>query len=86
MISDEIQSGIGRDGENFWAFKTDGIEPDIITIGKGLGNGMPISAVICTEDIFDSFTQTKKFIFHTYGCHLLSVTSAIGVLDIINED
>jgi len=85
-ISDEIQSGIGRNGKSFFAFDYNGIEPDIVIMGKGIGNGMPISVVIATEDIFESLLKTNKFVFHTYGANLMSVTSAIGVMDTITDE
>lgn len=48
-IGDEVQTGFGRVGENFWAFQYYGVIPDIVTVGKAMGNGFPVSAVICTK-------------------------------------
>ena len=48
-IGDEVQTGFGRIGENFWAFEYYGVVPDILTIGKAMGNGFPIAAVVCTK-------------------------------------
>lgn len=50
-IADEVQTGFGRVGENFWAFEYYDIRPDIVTVGKAMGNGFPVSAVICTKEI-----------------------------------
>lgn len=48
-IGDEVQTGFGRVGENFWAFEYYGVVPDIVVVGKAMGNGFPVSAVICTK-------------------------------------
>ena len=48
-IGDEVQTGFGRIGENYWAFEYYGVVPDILTIGKAMGNGFPVAAVICTK-------------------------------------
>jgi 4-aminobutyrate aminotransferase-like enzyme len=48
-IGDEVQTGFGRVGETFWAFQYYGVIPDIVTVGKAMGNGFPVSAVICTR-------------------------------------
>jgi len=65
VISDEVQSGLGRNGKTFFACEYNGFEPDIITMGKGIGNGIPLGVVLATEDIFESLLKTNKFIFHT---------------------
>lgn len=48
-IGDEVQTGFGRIGEAFWAFEYYGVTPDIVSIGKAMGNGFPVSAVVCTK-------------------------------------
>lgn len=48
-IGDEVQTGFGRLGENYWAFEYYGVVPDILTVGKAMGNGFPVAAVICTQ-------------------------------------
>ena len=86
VIADEIQTGYGRMGESYWAYEMSGVEPDMVVIAKGLGCGFPISAVVAKESIFDSFNQTGKFIFSTYGANPVSAAAANAVLDIIEEE
>ena len=73
-------------GESYWAYEMSGVEPDMVVIAKGLGCGFPISAVVAKESIFDSFNQTGKFIFSTYGANPVSAAAANAVLDIIEEE
>ena len=68
IIADEVQSGLGRTGNNFWGFMEYNLIPDIVTVGKGLGNGYPLGAVICSEKIseklggyFSTFGGNKNF-------------------------
>jgi len=83
VIADEIQTGLGRMGHpNFWGYQMSGIEPDVVIVGKGLGNGFPISAVVCKESVFARFAETKKFIFSTYGANCVAAAVASEVLDV----
>ena len=72
IIADEVQSGLGRSGSNMWAFMEYGLVPDIVTVGKGLGNGYPMGAVICSQDISDKLGGY----FSTFGGN--PVSCAIG--------
>ena len=54
---DEVQVGFGRAGSHFWAFETQGVVPDIVTLGKLMGNGHPLAAVITTPEIADAFAN-----------------------------
>lgn len=83
VIADEIQCGLRRMGSHFWGFEMNGIEPDMVLIGKGLGNGLPISAIVARDDIFDEFSKTGKFIFDTYGGNPLIASGATAVLDTV---
>lgn len=56
-IADEVQTGFGRVGSHFWSFEHYGILPDIIVMGKAMGNGFPISAVVCRKEIADAFKE-----------------------------
>ena len=53
-----MQTGFGRLGSNFWAFEYYGVEPDIVTVGKAMGNGYPVSAVVCTTEIAEAYRGT----------------------------
>lgn len=64
-IADEVQVGFGRVGTHMWAFETQGVVPDIVTMGKPMGNGHPVAAVITTPEIAKSFTDTGVEYFNT---------------------
>lgn len=82
-IGDEVQTGFGRLGENFWAFEYYGVVPDILTIGKAMGNGFPVSAVVCTKEIAESYKKKGIEYFSTFGGNPLAVTAVSSVLDVI---
>lgn len=65
VIADEVQVGFGRVGTHYWAFETQNVVPDIVTIAKPMGNGHPVGAVITTQQIADSFTATGVSYFNT---------------------
>ena len=65
-IADEVQIGFGRTGSHFWGFETQKILPDIVTIGKSMGNGHPISALITTRNIANSFNNGMEY-FNSFG-------------------
>ena len=74
-IADEVQVGLGRVGSHFWAFETQNAIPDIVTMGKPIGNGHPLAAVVTTRAIAESF-QTGMEYFNTFGGN--PVSCAIG--------
>ncbi|WP_034041711.1 aminotransferase class III-fold pyridoxal phosphate-dependent enzyme [Wocania ichthyoenteri] len=74
-ISDEVQTGCGRMGKTFWGFQLHNIVPDIVTIGKPLGNGHPIAAVACTQEVAEKFANGMEY-FNTFGGN--PVSCAIG--------
>ena len=86
VIADEIQTGFGRMGKSYWAYEMSGIEPDIITVAKGLGCGFPISAVVAKESVFKHNDDTGKFVFSTYGANPVSAAAACAVLDVVKEE
>jgi 4-aminobutyrate aminotransferase-like enzyme/Ser/Thr protein kinase RdoA (MazF antagonist) len=84
-IADEIQTGFGRIGSDFWAFESQGVVPDIVTVGKPMGNGHPIGAVITTPEIAESFDNGMEF-FSTYGGNPVSSAIGLAVLDVLEEE
>jgi 4-aminobutyrate aminotransferase-like enzyme len=84
-IADEVQTGYGRIGTHFWGFEKYEVVPDIVVLGKPIGNGHPIGAVITTRAIADSFNNGMEF-FSTFGGN--NVSSAIGlkVLEVLQEE
>jgi alanine-glyoxylate transaminase/(R)-3-amino-2-methylpropionate-pyruvate transaminase len=83
-IVDEVQTGFTRTGSNYWGFQSQAVLPDIIVLGKGIGNGFPLSAVVARRDIADAMTA-KKF-FNTYGCNPVSCAAGRAVLRAVDDD
>ena len=84
-IVDEVQVGFGRVGDSFWGFELQGVVPDIVTLGKPIGNGHPIGAVVCTREVADKFNNGMEF-FSSFGANQVSMAIAQEVLNVVNED
>ena len=84
-ISDEVQTGIGRMGKTFWGFQLHNLIPDIVTIGKPLGNGHPIAAVACTKEVAQKFANGMEF-FNTFGGNPVSCSIATEVLKEVKKE
>ena len=84
-IADEVQTGLGRMGTSFWAFEDQGVVPDIVVMGKPLGNGHPIGAVATTRAIADAFDNGMEF-FSTFGGNTVSCAVGIAVLDVLRDE
>ena len=84
-IADEVQTGYGRIGTHFWAFEKYGVVPDVVVLGKPIGNGHPIGAVITTQAIADSFDNGMEF-FSTFGGNNVSCAIGLQVLKIVQEE
>lgn len=84
-IADEVQTGFGRVGTHFWAFETQGVVPDIVTMGKPIGNGHPLAAVITTPAIAASFANGMEY-FNTFGGNPVSCAIGMAVLDVIEQE
>jgi 4-aminobutyrate aminotransferase-like enzyme len=84
-IADEVQTGFGRVGSNFWAFEEHEIVPDIVTLGKPMGNGHPIAAVITTKKIADTFNNGMEY-FNSFGGNPVSCAVGNAVLDVMEKD
>ncbi|MDE2981934.1 MAG: aminotransferase class III-fold pyridoxal phosphate-dependent enzyme [Gemmatimonadota bacterium] len=78
-VADEVQVGFGRVGDAFWAFELQGVVPDIVTLGKPMGNGHPVAAVVTTRKIADSFANGMEY-FSTFGGNPVSCAAARAVL------
>ena len=85
VIADEVQTGFGRVGEEFWAFELLGVVPDIVTLGKPIGNGHPLGAVITTREIANSFDNGMEY-FNTFGGNPVSCAVGNAVLDVIEGE
>jgi len=84
-IADEVQTGLGRIGTDFWAFEKYGVVPDIVVLGKPIGNGHPIGAVITTPEIAESFDNGMEF-FSTFGGNNVSCAIGLAVLEVVEEE
>jgi 4-aminobutyrate aminotransferase-like enzyme len=84
-IVDEVQVGFGRAGSHFWAYETQGVVPDIVTLGKPMGNGHPLAAVITTAEIADAFANGMEY-FNTFGGNPVSCAIGMAVLDVIEDE
>ncbi len=85
FIADEVQSGFGRMGTQFWGHRHHGVVPDFITIGKPAGNGHPIGAVVTRPEILDHFTSLGPF-FSTFGGNNVACAAGLAVLDVIEDE
>jgi 4-aminobutyrate aminotransferase-like enzyme len=84
-IADEVQVGFGRVGTHFWGFETQDIVPDIVTMGKPIGNGHPLAAVVTTPEIAASFNNGMEY-FNTFGGNPVSCAIGLAVLDVIADE
>jgi 4-aminobutyrate aminotransferase-like enzyme/Ser/Thr protein kinase RdoA (MazF antagonist) len=84
-VADEVQVGFGRVGEHFWGFELDGAVPDIVTLGKPIGNGHPLGAVVTTPEIAASFETGMEY-FNTFGGNPVSAEIGLAVLDVIEDE
>ena len=84
-IADEVQTGMGRAGSHFWMFETQNVVPDIVTIGKPIGNGHPMAAVVTTEKIANAFANGMEY-FNTFGGNPVSCAIGLAVLDVIADE
>ncbi|MEM9931918.1 MAG: aminotransferase class III-fold pyridoxal phosphate-dependent enzyme, partial [Bacteroidota bacterium] len=84
-IADEVQTGMGRIGSHWWAFATEEVIPDIVVLGKPIGNGYPLAAVITTRTVADAFDNGMEY-FSTYGGNPVAMAAGLAVLDAIEEE
>uniref|UniRef100_A0A8C9WKX6 5-phosphohydroxy-L-lysine phospho-lyase n=1 Tax=Scleropages formosus TaxID=113540 RepID=A0A8C9WKX6_SCLFO len=88
VVADEVQVGFGRVGSCFWGFQLQGEDfcPDIMTMGKPMGNGHPLACVVTTQEIADTFTGNGVEYFNTFGGNPVSCAIGLAVLDVIEEE
>jgi 4-aminobutyrate aminotransferase-like enzyme/Ser/Thr protein kinase RdoA (MazF antagonist) len=83
-VSDEVQIGMGRVGEKFWGFELHDVVPDIVTLGKPLGNGHPLAAVVTTPEVAASFNNGMEY-FNTFGGNPVSAAIGQAVLEVVYD-
>ncbi|MBT2801054.1 aspartate aminotransferase family protein [Halomonas sp. ISL-56] len=85
FIADEVQPGFGRTGDAFWGFERHGLVPDIVTMGKPMGNGIPVSGLLAKDDVLAAFSDQIPY-FNTFGGNPVSMAAAQAVLNVIHEE
>ncbi len=85
LISDEVQPGLGRMGSHFWGHDALGFAPDIVTVGKPMGNGHPAAAVLARPDVMGAFRDAFGY-FNTFGGNPVSAAACLAVLDVIEDE
>jgi 4-aminobutyrate aminotransferase-like enzyme len=84
-VADEVQIGLGRVGDKFWGFELHDVVPDIVTMGKPLGNGHPLAAVVTTAEIANSFNNGMEY-FNTFGANPVSAAIGQAVLEVVHDE
>lgn len=84
-IADEVQVGFGRLGTHFWGFETQGVVPDIVVLGKPIGNGFPLAAVVTTPEIAASLDNGMEF-FSTFGGNPVACAAGLAVLEVLEGE
>jgi len=84
MIIDEVQSGFGKTGRSMWCFDSHNMVPDIVVLAKGIGNGIPLGAVVARRDVAEAMGD--KLLFHTYGANPVACAAGRAVLQVIKAD
>jgi 4-aminobutyrate aminotransferase-like enzyme len=85
FIADEVQPGFGRTGEHMWGFQRHGVIPDMVTLGKPMGNGHPVSALAARPALLSAFARQTRY-FNTFGGNSVSCAVALAVLDVIEKE
>jgi 4-aminobutyrate aminotransferase-like enzyme/Ser/Thr protein kinase RdoA (MazF antagonist) len=85
VVADEVQCGFGRIGSQLWSFAASGITPDFVTLGKPMGNGYPVAAVVTRSEIVQRFAS-KTSLFSTYGGNPVACRAALAVLDVLEDE
>jgi len=85
FVADEVQAGHGRTGDHLWSFEHYGITPDLVTLGKPMGNGYPVAAVVTRREIAEALAETTR-VFSTFGGNPVAAQAALAVLDVIEDE
>lgn len=84
-VADEVQVGFGRTGKQFWAFEQQGVCPDVVTMGKPFGNGMPLAAVVTTRKLADAFNNGIEY-FNTFGGNPVCCAAGLAMLEVLQKE
>lgn len=85
FLADEVQSGFARSGDAFWGYQRHGVDPDIVSMGKPMGNGYPVAAIGVAAEVVERFGNEVRY-FNTFGGNSVAIAAAQATLDVIQED
>ena len=85
LIADEVQAGHGRSGSHLWSFHPSGIKPDIVVMGKPMGNGFPVAALVARSELLGAVPEETE-LFSTYGGNPVACAAALAVLAVIEDE
>jgi 4-aminobutyrate aminotransferase-like enzyme len=85
FVADEVQAGFARTGEAMWGYQRHGIAPDLVTMGKPMGNGVPIAGVAARAELIERFGSDIRY-FNTFGGNSVAIAAATAVLDVLERD
>ena len=85
FIADEVQPGFGRTGDTFWGFQRHGIVPDMVSMGKPMGNGYPVAGLVMKPEVIEKFGAKARY-FNTFGGNAVAAATAMAVLDVIEDE
>jgi 4-aminobutyrate aminotransferase-like enzyme len=85
FIADEVQPGFGRLGDGMWGFARHGLEPDIVTLGKPMGNGYPVAGMVVRPEVLEPFATRMRY-FNTFGGNPVAIAAAQATLDVIGDE
>ncbi|MEZ5912979.1 MAG: aspartate aminotransferase family protein [Paracoccaceae bacterium] len=85
FIADEVQAGFGRTGSQMWGFARHGVEPDMVSLGKPMGNGYPVAGLVLRPEVVAEFGENGRY-FNTFGGNPVAVATAGAVLDVIDDE
>ena len=85
FIADEVQPGFGRTGSHMWGFQRHDLTPDIVTLGKPMGNGHPLAGMVCRPELLRTFGERSRY-FNTFGGNPVSAQVGLAVLDVMKEE
>jgi 4-aminobutyrate aminotransferase-like enzyme len=85
VVADEVQAGYGRSGTHLWSFQASGIEPDMVVMGKPMGNGFPVAAVLVSSQLLEAIPEEVE-LFSTFGGNPVACAAALTVLAVIEDE
>jgi 4-aminobutyrate aminotransferase-like enzyme len=85
LVADEVQAGHGRYGTHLWSFQASGVRPDVVVMGKPMGNGIPVAALVLRRELLERFPEETE-LFSTFGGNPVAAAAALAVLDAIEEE